>query len=191
MAKTDLYTTIQVLDFVRPFYVFSLLITIIGIALFATLCIATLYSGGEQFQHGAQQMHAAQLASQAQQFDLSAATSALLDQAQILLGASGIYASEHGGSYPTDVKQLQDGRYLDAAVIPDTRVSTDTYHLVRDEQGFHVQLNLTNGEVCQDVAASSVREGPDNRPSDSDIPEKHAPYNCVTQGNSMTFTFQG
>jgi hypothetical protein len=172
---------------------FSLIITIISIALVAALAVATLQYGGQQFSNGAAQMRRAQqvaVAQQAQsrqtdeQFDPATVASSLLDQSQVILGAATLYANEHSGSYPTDIKDLMNGRYLDSNTLPDMRVSKDTFHMATGAEGFYVWLKLDNREVCQSIAASAARSYGANSTT-------RAAYDCVMQGSSMTFSFRG
>jgi hypothetical protein len=172
---------------------FSLVITIISIALVAALAVATLQYGGQQFSNGAAQMRHAQQVADAQpaqsgqgdaRFDPAAAASSLLDQSQVILGAATLYANEHSGSYPTDIKDLMNGRYLDSNALPDMRVSKDTFHMATGTEGFYVWLKLDDHEVCQSIAASSARSyGPNSA--------TRAAYDCVRQGRDMTFSFRG
>jgi hypothetical protein len=172
---------------------FSLIITIISIAIVAALAVSTLYYGGQQFSNGAAQMRRAQQVADARQaqsgqgnaqFDPAAAASSLLDQSQVILGAATLYANEHSGSYPTDIKDLMNGRYLDSNALPDMRVSKDSFHMATGSEGFYVWLKLDDREVCQSIAASSARSyGPNST--------TRAAYDCVMQGSAMTFSFRG
>jgi heme exporter protein D len=172
---------------------FSLITTIISIALVVALAVATLQTGEQQFSNGAAQMRRAQQVADAQpaqsgrgdaQFDPAAAASSLLDQSQVILGAATLYANEHSGSYPTDIKDLMNGRYLDSNTLPDMRVSKDTFHMATGSEGFYVWLKLDDRDVCQSISASSARSYGPNSTS-------RAAYDCVMQGSAMTFSFRG
>ena len=63
---------------------FSLIITIISIALVAALAVATIYYGGAAFNKGS----------------ADAAASQLMNAAQQVQGAVVLYAQDHGGAKP-------------------------------------------------------------------------------------------
>jgi len=79
---------------------FSLIITIISIALVAALALATLYYGGDAFNQGASRVNAARVINQGQQ----------------LLGASELYYIQTG-AWPANIQALMDGGYLKAAPV--------------------------------------------------------------------------
>ena len=69
---------------------FSLIITIISIALVAALAVATLYYGGDAFKNGSTQATAARV----------------LNEGQQLAGAIEMYKSDNNGSAPADLNLL-------------------------------------------------------------------------------------
>lgn len=74
---------------------FSLIITIISIALVAALALATLYYGGNAFLRGSSDAYATRL----------------LNQGQQILGAAELYRADNG-SWPQSMQALVDGNYL-------------------------------------------------------------------------------
>jgi hypothetical protein len=85
---------------------FSLLITIIAIALVAALALATLYYGGSVFNQGAERAQAAKISVQAQQ----------------ILGAMALYRAETG-AYPNTLNDLVSTNYLKS--IPVAQAETN------------------------------------------------------------------
>ncbi|WP_019583809.1 hypothetical protein [Thioalkalivibrio sp. ALE16] len=75
---------------------FSLIITIISIALVAALAVATLYFGGSAFTEGTTQANA----------------SGVINQAQQIGGASTLYTVRNAGDHPEDVEILATEDYL-------------------------------------------------------------------------------
>jgi hypothetical protein len=80
---------------------FSLIITLISIALVAALALATLYYGGASWTRGAASANAATLASQGQQ----------------LLAALTLYYAGHS-AYPATLDELVTGEYLKTVPVP-------------------------------------------------------------------------
>jgi hypothetical protein len=74
---------------------FSLIITLISIALVAALALATLYYGGPAFNKGYEAAHASQL----------------INQGQHLAGANELYKADNG-SYAASLQDLVAGNYL-------------------------------------------------------------------------------
>ena len=83
---------------------FSLIITIISIALVAALALATLYYGGDAFNQGTTEAEAAKL----------------LNQGQQLLGAAELYKA-NTGAFPKDLATLEADGYL--KTIPQARTA--------------------------------------------------------------------
>jgi hypothetical protein len=104
----------------------------------------------------------------------------ILDQAQVIVGASNVYASEHNGTWPTAVRELTEGRYLSSSILPDTRVSSQQYQLVTDADGFSVRLLLEDGEVCAQIDASAVQSGNPRNGS-------FYPYDCYKEMKTFVF----
>lgn len=76
---------------------FSLIITIISIALVAALAVASVYYGGQAFSQGTAKANASTLVSQAQQ----------------IAGANTLYANDHNGSF------VAAGAVTGSALTPD------------------------------------------------------------------------
>lgn len=104
---------------------FSLIITIISIALVAGLTLATAYYGGSAFQQGSARANASTLVAQAQQ----------------ITGANTLRANDNGGVFATSVSDLVSGNYLSAIPRPATSVSIDNYAV---DASNRVTLELAN-----------------------------------------------
>jgi hypothetical protein len=78
---------------------FSLIITIISIALVAALAVATIYYGGSAFTKGS----------------ADAAASQLMNAAQQVNGAVVLYVNDHNGQKPASIADLVAGNYLTAS----------------------------------------------------------------------------
>lgn len=89
---------------------FSLIITIISIALVAALALASIYYGGNAFTSGS----------------AKAAASSVVNQAQQISAAWVMYANDNGGSDPTALSDLVDGKYLQVVPTPSKAASSDT-----------------------------------------------------------------
>lgn len=87
---------------------FSLIITIISIALVAALALATIYYGGTAFSTG----------------NVKASASQVINQAQQIAAAVTMYKNDNGGSVPANVAALVSGNYLGSS--PTTTVGTWT-----------------------------------------------------------------
>lgn len=74
---------------------FSLVVTIISIALVAALTLATLYYGGDSFNKG----------------DASARAAQVVLQGQQVLGAADLFKADNG-RWPDSMQELVDGKYL-------------------------------------------------------------------------------
>lgn len=75
---------------------FSLIVTIIAIALVAALALATIYYGGTAFTFGGARAAAAKVVNEGQQIQ----------------GALELYKSDNNGSLPTTIDDLVTGTYL-------------------------------------------------------------------------------
>jgi len=85
---------------------FSLIITIISIALVAALALATLYYGGDAFNKGQAQAQAAKVRNQGQQ----------------LLGAAELFKANHG-RYPINVAEMVTDKYLSSVPVARTAIA--------------------------------------------------------------------
>ncbi|NLC21536.1 MAG: hypothetical protein GX771_06450, partial [Halomonadaceae bacterium] len=106
---------------------FSLIITIISIALVAALALATLYFGGDAFNQGS----------------AKAAASTVVNQAQQINGANTLHYLDFQ-SYATDVGDLVDGDYLASAPNPGT-ISSEDYDIDTDGS---ITLDGVTSAVC-------------------------------------------
>ena len=88
---------------------FSLIITIISIALVAALALATIYYGGSAFNKGA----------------ASANASKMMNQSQQILAADRLYRVDHEGQMPPDMETLVTGGYLKS--IPTAAASDSNF----------------------------------------------------------------
>jgi hypothetical protein len=86
---------------------FSLIITIISIALVAALALATLYYGGKAFNKGS----------------ATAEATKILTQGQQLQGAAELYKADTG-AYPLTMQAMLDGKYLTS--VPVASLSPET-----------------------------------------------------------------
>ena len=110
---------------------FSLIITIISIALVAALAVATIYYGGDAFNQGT----------------TKAKASTIVNQAQQIAGANTLYKSNTGG-FAADVAALVTNSYLASApVSPDlgTTYSVDASNKVS------ATLNGTADAICKQI----------------------------------------
>ena len=130
---------------------FSLIITIISIALVAALALATIYYGGSTFNRGA-----------------SAATaSKLLNQSQQILGADRLYRADHDGAMPSSMQDLIDGGYLksipvaqssgkfDAAAVPIISTGQWTMMATTTGRAYNVGGSTVSVDICKQVNMQS------------------------------------
>lgn len=127
---------------------FSLIITIISIALVAALAVASVYYGGSAFSQGTAKAAAATLVAQAQQIS----------------GATTLYANDNSGALPTSINDLTPA-YLSAIPTVADAVSTGAWavdsstgfvsiDLVEANEGVRDQINaLANGSTQFSVEA--------------------------------------
>lgn len=80
---------------------FSLIVTVLSIALVAVLALATLYYGGASWAHGGAASHAATLANQGYQ----------------ILASMTLYYIAHG-AYPATLEELVSAQYLATVPVP-------------------------------------------------------------------------
>lgn len=129
---------------------FSLIITIISIALVAALALATLYYGGSSFNKGA----------------ASAKATEILNQAQQLKGAMAVYRADHG-KWATNLDELVAKGYLKS--IPSTvaqaparglmasayAAQTLTWAMPQEGVPTFTLSGVDNLDVCKDVNLKS------------------------------------
>jgi hypothetical protein len=117
--------------------VFSLIITIISIALVAALAVAGVFFGGSAFTSGTAKANAATVVNQAQQ----------------ITGANALYANDNAGAFATTSSALQSGGYLSSIPTPAVVVSTGSYD-VSAANFVTLDLAATATEVCRQVNKS-------------------------------------
>lgn len=122
---------------------FSLIITIISIALVIVLAAATLYYGGNPFEQAAQRADSARI----------------LQEANQIAGALELYKADNGGfptGTPTEIANaLVDGRYLSQFPNPEKWSFTTNYvvHSIADEEqciAINEKLGITYVPTCDD-----------------------------------------
>lgn len=141
---------------------FSLIITIISIALVAALAIATLYYGGSAFSQGTAKAKAATVVNHGQQ----------------ITGANTLYANDFSGNYAATVQALVDAKYL--ASTPVAGLTSDVYS-VSGVSSNVVTLANVPAEVCGKI---NVQAGKADGSTATG-----AQFLCDTA--SKTFTFNG
>ena len=116
---------------------FSLIITIISIALVAALAVASVYYGGSAFSQGS----------------AKASASTLVAQAQQIAGANTLYANDNGGTFAQNVDDLVP-EYLSAAPIPSSKVAVGSWEIGANNV---ITLDLVDGatEVAGQIDAQA------------------------------------
>ena len=157
---------------------FSLIITIISIALVAALAVATLYYGGSQFSQGSAKAQADQLISQAQQ----------------IAGANTLYSNDHGGSFDTTVSDLQSNNYLNSTPAVSSTLSSQAFALPGGSGANTVKLTLdqtTATAACTAVgkAVGSITSASQSTPNTTSNSAKQ--YDCWGTSGAYTFQFNG
>lgn len=137
---------------------FSLIITLVSIALVAALALATLYYGGSSWLRGNAAASAATLANQGQQ----------------VLAAMTLYYTDHS-AYPTALEDLVTGEYLKTVPVPPSTAALEPglvapalaagelWTLVAAGQPAAMVREAVSREVCQEVnyrllGSDAVRE---------------------------------
>lgn len=114
---------------------FSLIITIISIALVAALAIASVYYGGDAFTQGTAKANAATVVAQAQQIS----------------AANTLYKNDNGGNNAASVAALVTGNYLQSAPVMPASVGTQNLQI--DPANGSVGAEITNLAVCTQINA--------------------------------------
>lgn len=146
---------------------FSLIITIISIALVAALAIATIYYGGSAFTQGS----------------AKASASTLVSHAQQVAGANTLYANDNGGTFTTNVADLTTGGYLASAPAAPSSVASGSYGVSSSNE---VSITVTSTSVCEQVNKniSGTASVPAAKPAQQ--------YGCWGDpAGTMSFFFQG
>jgi Flp pilus assembly protein TadG len=144
---------------------FSLIITIISIALVAALAVATIYYGGSAFTNGSARASAATVVSHAQQ----------------IAGANTLFANDNSGTYSTSVTGLRDGGYLSSVPAVPTTVATAAYTV---SSGNLVNTTIASAQICAQINKSSTGSEVSSLPAGVS-----AQYGCHT--NPLQFHFRG
>lgn len=140
---------------------FSLIITIISIALVAALAVATIYYGGDAFNQGSSKAKA----------------STVINQAQQIAGANTLYKSDKG-SFTDSLSALQTGKYL--ASVPTADVVATPGYTVSTANVVSATLVANTTEVCQKI--NDIANG-----TDTGAFNASAQFGC----NAGAFTFKG
>ena len=158
---------------------FSLIITIISIALVAALALATLYYGGSAFSQGSAKANAA----------------SIIEQAQQIAGANTLFANNvGGGNYATALSTLTtaqaDGSiYLNANPAPPAgAVSAGAAYTLGSTTANTVNLAMAGtgaASICQAIV-NQVSPGS----SVSATQNAARQYDCFGSGASYTFQFK-
>lgn len=150
---------------------FSLIITIISIALVAALAVATIYYGGSAFTQGTAKANA----------------SALVSAGQQITGALTLYANDNGGARADSAELTAagvNGAYLSAMPSVKGTLTIETSS---------VQVAGVEKAVCDAINTSAGLTG--TAPADAAAAlAATAPYACgiaATPGATGTFVFKG
>ena len=126
---------------------FSLIITVISIALVAVLAIASIYYGGSAMTTGTAKANAATLVNHGQQLN----------------GANAMYKNDNGGSNAISVADLVSDNYLSSApaapssvVYADSTGLISTWDINTTDDVFSVQINSL--ETCGQVQRQAVND---------------------------------
>jgi hypothetical protein len=159
---------------------FSLIITIISIALVAAIAVATLYYGGSQFSQGTAKAQADQIISGAQQ----------------IAGANTLYANNvGGGKYDgSGVGDLVTQGFLSATPTVATSVG-GSFTLQGGTAANTVQLLLssTAPAVCAAIekASGSMSASASATTAPNTTQSSTAQYDCWNASGTYTFQFKG
>ncbi len=104
---------------------FSLIVTLIAVALVVILAATAIYFGSNAWQQGAAKANAAKLVAESQQ----------------LVGAINLYRTEHEGQAPSSMSNLTDnGTYLSAVPL--------TFQWVGNFDYFQTEGNAIDADTC-------------------------------------------
>lgn len=117
---------------------FSLIITIISIALVAALAVASVYYGGSAFSQGTAKAQASTLVAQAQQ----------------IAGANTLYANDNGGTRAGSVAALVGDGYLASPPQVNNKVVADEWEIVQANGLVRIDMVDTAIEVAEQVNQS-------------------------------------
>lgn len=143
---------------------FSLIITIISIALVAALAVATIYYGGSAFTQGTAKANA----------------SALVGASQQITGANTLYFNDKSAN-AADINALVTGGYLQAA--PTAPANTSNLVLAAGQ----VTASVASDSVCKQVVAS-IANGLSTIATGATAGRQ---YDCYGTAAPYTFVFKG
>jgi type II secretory pathway pseudopilin PulG len=155
---------------------FSLIVTIISIALVAALAVASIYYGGAAFTQGSAKANA----------------SALVAEAQQIAGANDLYANDNAGAFSADVPTLVSGSYLSAAPAPPTTVAPITPGFTLGGTASNtISIKLSTGalNVCEEVNVEAIGGTPSTPPAAQQTNQQFGCFNDTTNG--LTFFYKG
>jgi hypothetical protein len=144
---------------------FSLIITIISIALVAALAVATIYYGGSAFTQGT----------------AKATASAFVAAGQQVSGALVLYANDNGGAR-ADMSMLKAGNYLAAAPV------VSKLPLTIDPTTNVVTASLVSDAVCDALNSAAGVIAADVPATEAAAIALSAPFSCTS---TKTFVFKG
>jgi len=157
---------------------FSLIITIISIALVAALAVATLYYGGSAFSQGS----------------AKAVADTIITQAQQIAGANTLYANDNGGSYST-IASLTAGSYLASApTAPVSAATAAQPYGVAGGTTNYVTLNLDGPSaptVCLAIAKAAGTVSSSTTVDSRSAVSSTTQFDCAGGAVPAAFQFKG
>lgn len=151
---------------------FSLIVSIISIALVAVLAAASIYYGGDAFTKGS----------------AKALASTVVTQAQQISSANTLYKNDNGGVSAANVAALVTGNYLASEPAMPSKVGAVNLALAADVDGVTagdqngVSAVITNGEVCKLINQQAAGQ---------DTFSAAAQYGCEDVSGTLTFKYKG
>ena len=138
---------------------FSLIITVISIALVAALAVSTLYFGGDAFNAGSDKAKAATIVNQAQQID----------------GANTIFRLDTG-ALASDLADDLVPEYLASTPQVNDNISSNSYSLAADGT---ITLDTVTATVCDEVNAQVGVDEEVAYSSESELAAQGVQYGCT------------
>ena len=155
---------------------FTLIITIIAIALVAALAVASLYYGGSAFTQGTAKAEA----------------SALVAQAQQISAANDLFANDNAGSFATATTDLTSNGYLSA--WPQIPASVGGIWALTSATEDQETATITNIAVCNEVNAEAQGTASGTTPAmPATVSSATTQFGCAgtTSGTSFTVFYSG
>ena len=147
---------------------FSLIITIISIALVAALAVATIYYGGSAFSSGSAKAIAATIVSNAQQ----------------VTGANVLYANDNSGTYASTISTLVPAYLASQPVPPANGAST---YAVSSSNVF--TATVANQQICSAIDATvGITSIPTAAPAAATATQYYC-YSSTGTGTGATATY--